>query len=67
MVEQINELVKICGKNNIEFILSKEGESNTAEFFKNEKKFELNIPDSEDKGLLNLLENKLEELKKFFN
>lgn len=67
MIEQINELVKICGKNNIEFILSKDGEFNTAEFFESEKKFELKIPDFEDKNLKSLLENELEELKKFFN
>jgi hypothetical protein len=66
-IEKINEIVKICGKNNIEFILTKENEINTAKLNIEDGKFELNIPLPEDNNLKNLLDKELNELKQLFN
>jgi hypothetical protein len=63
MSNKLNELVQLCGINDIEFKITKEGETNNVEFNKDEKKFFINIPDDEDKEFNNLLDKKIEELK----
>jgi len=63
MSNKLNELVQLCGINDIEFKITKEGEKNNVEFNKDEKKFFINIPDDEDKEFNNLLDKKIEELK----
>lgn len=63
MKEKINEIVKLCAKNNFEFILTKEGDKNKFNIIVEEKKFILNIPDFEDKNLISTLNKKIEELK----
>lgn len=66
MTDKLNELVKLCGINDIEFIMTKEGDENQIELLKEEKKFILNVPNTEDKELENLLSNKINELKELF-
>lgn len=63
MTEKINELVKLCAKNNFEFILTKDGDKNKFDIVAEEKKFILNIPDFDDKNLIFILNQKIEELK----
>lgn len=66
MVNQLNELVRLCGINDIDFTITKEGSANSVEYLKEEKKFLVNVPDGEDKELENLLESKIKELKELF-
>lgn len=63
MQQNLNELVQLCGINDIEFKITKEGETNSVEYNKEEKKFLINIPDDKDKEFNNLLDNKILELK----
>jgi hypothetical protein len=66
MVNQLNELVKICGINDIDFTMTKEGDENSVVYLKEEKKFLVNVIDGEDKELEILLTNKINELKEMF-
>lgn len=66
MVNLLNELVKLCGVNDIDFTITKEGTTNSVEYLKEEKKFLVNVPDGEDKELEILLTNKINELKELF-
>ena len=63
MQQNLNELVQLCGINDIEFKITKEGETNSVVYNKEEKKFLINIPDDKDKEFNNLLDNKILELK----
>ena len=63
MQQNLNELVQLCGINDIELKITKEGEINSVEYNKEEKKFLINIPDDKDKEFNNLLDNKILELK----
>jgi len=63
MNTKFNELVQLCGINDIEFRITKEGETNSIEYNKEEKKFLINIPNDKDKEFNNLLDKKIEELK----
>jgi hypothetical protein len=66
MQQNLNELVQLCGINNIEFRIIKEGETNSVEYNKEEKKFLINIPKDKDKEFNTLLDKKIEELKETF-
>ena len=66
MLSKFNELVRLCGINNIEFKISKEGETNGVEFNKDEKKFLINIPKDKDEEFDKLLDDKIKELKELF-
>lgn len=63
--EKLNELVRLCGINNIEFTIHK-SEDNSVEFINEEKKFIVNFADGEDKEFENLLDSKISELKETF-
>jgi hypothetical protein len=63
MLNKFNELVQLCGINDIEFKITKEGETNSVEYNKEGKKFLINIPDDKNKEFNNLLDNKILELK----
>lgn len=65
-VSQLNELVRLCGINNIDFTIIKEETTNNVQFLKDEKKFLVNISDVEDKEFGNLLDSKINELKEMF-
>lgn len=65
--EKLNELLVLCGRNDIEFILKKEDEVNSVNYDNETKKITINFIDHEDKEMETLLDNKLIELKKTFN
>jgi|694.fasta_scaffold38584_2 hypothetical protein len=62
-MNKFNELVQLCGINDIKFRITKEGETNSVEYNKEEKKFLINIPNDKDKEFDNLLDKKILELK----
>ena len=64
MIDKLNELVHLCGINDIVFQITKEGESNSVEF--NDKKFVINIPNEKDDEFIKSLDKKIEELKETF-
>jgi hypothetical protein len=64
--EKLNELLVLCGKNDIEFILKREGDTNSINYDNETKKITINFIDHEDKEMESLLDNKLVELKKLF-
>ena len=64
--EKLNELLVLCGRNDIEFILKKEDEINSVNYNNETKKITINFIDHEDKEMETLLDNKLIELKKLF-
>ena len=57
MQQNLNELVQLCGINDIEFRIIKEGETNSVEYNRKEKKFLINIPNDKDKEFNILLIN----------
>lgn len=66
MNEKLNELFSICGINDFVFHLQKEGETNFINYTLDPKNIVVNIPDIEDKGLDQLLTEKINELKETF-
>jgi hypothetical protein len=66
MNEKLNELFSICGINDFVFHLQKEGETNFINYTLDPKNIVVNIPDIEDKGLDQLLTEKINELKEAF-
>jgi hypothetical protein len=64
--EKLNELLILCGKNDVEFILKKENETNEVHYDNETKKVTINFVDVEDKELETLLSNKINELKELF-
>lgn len=66
MRENLNKLVQLCGINDIEFKIIKEGETNSVEYNKGEKKFLINIPNDKDEEFNTLLDKKISELKEAF-
>ena len=63
---KLNELLILCGINNIVFTYQKEDSGNYVDFNESEKTIVINISDYEDKELDSLLNNKIEELKELF-
>ena len=67
MTDKLNELMRICGVNDITFIYQKNGDINFIEESNEpEKTITVNICDYEDKELDGLLSRKIEELKELF-
>ena len=60
----LNNIVIICGKNNFEFILTKDGEKNTSQLLKEEKTYTINLPDEET--IDEFLSEELKKLKEMF-
>ena len=68
MTNKLNELFQICGVNDFIFTYQKEGDKNFVDYsLEPEKKIVVNVPNSDDKELDELLSNKIEELKEFNN
>jgi len=63
---KLNELLILCGINNIVFTYQKEEGGNYINFNEPEKTIVVNISDYEDKELDSLLNKKIEELKELF-
>lgn len=63
---KLNELLVLCGINNIVFTYQKEDGGNYVDFNESEKTIVVNISDYEDKDLDSLLNKKIEELKELF-
>ena len=63
---KLNELLILCGINNIVFTYQKEDSGNYVDFNESEKTIVINISDYEDQELDSLLNNKIEELKELF-
>jgi hypothetical protein len=63
---KLNELLILCGINNIIFTYQKEEGGNYVNFSESEKTIVVNISDYEDKGLDSLLDKKIGELKELF-
>jgi len=67
MTNKLNELFQICGVNDFIFTYQKEGDKNFVDYsLEPEKKIVVNVPNSDDKELDELLSNKIEELKELF-
>jgi hypothetical protein len=64
--DKLNELLILCGVNDIIFTYQKEGENNFIDFNKNNKTIVVNVSDYEDKELDSLITLKIEELKELF-
>lgn len=60
----LNNIVIICGKNNFEFILTKDGEKNTSQLLVEEKTYTINLPDEET--IDEFLSEELKKLKEMF-
>ncbi len=68
MTDKLNELFQLCGVNDFLFIYQKEGDGNYINYeLTPDKKIVVNISNVEDKELDNLLDEKINELKKLFN
>ena len=63
---KLNELLVLCGINNVVFTYQKEDGGNYVNFDENEKTIIVNVSDYEDKELDSLLDNKIKELKELF-
>ena len=63
---KLNELLILCGINNVVFTYQKENGGNYVDFNKDEKTIVVNISDYEDKELDSLLDKKIGELKELF-
>jgi hypothetical protein len=64
--DKLNELLILCGINDIVFTYQKEGEDNYIDFNKTDKTIVVNVSDYEDKELDSLINSKIEELKELF-
>ena len=64
--DKLNELLVLCGINNVVFTYQKEDGGNYVNFDENEKTIIVNVSDYEDKELDSLLDNKIKELKELF-
>jgi hypothetical protein len=63
---KLNELLILCGINNVVFTYQKEDGGNYVDFNKEEKTIVVNVSDYEDKELDYLLDKKIGELKELF-
>jgi hypothetical protein len=63
----LNDILIICGKNNITFTLTKEETKNYIILDIKSMNIDVNIFDYEDVNLENLINEKLKELNKLFN
>jgi len=63
---KLNELLILCGINNIVFTYQKEEGGNYVNFNEHEKTIVVNVSDYEDKELDSLLDKKIGELKELF-
>jgi hypothetical protein len=63
---KLNELLILCGINNIVFTYQKEEGGNYVNFNEPEKTIIVNVSDYEDKELDSLLDKKIGELKELF-
>jgi hypothetical protein len=63
---KLNELLILCGINNIVFTYQKEEGGNYVNFNEPEKTIVVNVSDYEDKELDSLLDKKINELKELF-
>jgi hypothetical protein len=63
---KLNELLILCGINNIVFTYQKEEGGNYVNFNELEKTIVVNVSDYEDKELDSLLDKKIGELKELF-
>jgi hypothetical protein len=63
---KLNELLILCGINNIVFTYQKEEGGNYINFNEPEKTIIVNVSDYEDKELDSLLDKKINELKELF-
>ena len=64
--DKLNELLILCGRKDIEFILKKEDGANSIDYNNESKKITINFIDHEDVEMENLLDNKIKELKELF-
>lgn len=64
--DKLNELLILCGVNNIVFTYQKEEGKNYIDFDENNKTIVVNVSDYEDKELDSLITKKIEELKETF-
>jgi hypothetical protein len=64
--EKLNELLILCGRNDIEFTMKKEEEENNVSFNENDKKLTIHFSNFEDKEMESLLDKKINELKELF-
>jgi hypothetical protein len=60
----LNNIVIICGKNNFQFILTKDGEKNTSHLLMEEKSYTINLPDEETIDIF--LSEELKKLQEVF-
>jgi hypothetical protein len=63
---KLNELLILCGVNNVVFTYQKEDGGNYVDFNEDKKTIVVNISDYEDKELDSLLDKKIGELKELF-
>ena len=63
---KLNELLILCGINNIVFTYQKEEGGNYVNFNESEKTMVVNVSDYEDKELDSLLDKKIGKLKELF-
>jgi hypothetical protein len=64
--DKLNELLILCGINDIVFTYQKEGDENYIDFNQNNKTIVVNVSDYEDKELDDLITLKIGELKELF-
>ena len=62
----LNEILKICSKNKIEFTYQNEGNKNEVILDENKRTIIINIIDNEDAGLNELLSNTIDKLNQLF-
>ena len=65
MSNNIIEMIKLCGRNNIEFVWNKNDDKCSSQFLSEEKRFILNVT-PEDDNIEDFLNDELEKLKDRF-
>lgn len=67
LTETLAIVLKFCGQNQIEFCIKTKGDKNSVDIITDPiKQFVITIVDDKDENLINLIENKFEELQEFF-
>jgi hypothetical protein len=66
MLEQLKELMKITGKNNITLTISKEGDENSVYYNEEEKNVTITFPDEYNENIITMILGVTEDLKKIF-
>lgn len=67
MFEELKELMKISSKNNINVVMTKEGDTNNINYDKETKTVTIQFPDAEDKGIKKMITDETERLNQLFN